>query len=107
MYLKKSIVTGFGIEADTWAISKLEVVDGKANANLSLYASELAYQEGKSLLDNCRVSGIVVDLTSNIEPQIFEAVMASRLNDEGEEQNVYSTSHSGIVSFQDAQILGE
>jgi len=105
MYLKKSIVTGFGIEADTWAISKLEVADGKASANVSLYASEAAYKDGKALLDNCRVSGIEIDITAPLEPQVFAVLIASSLNEEGEEQNVYSTSHSGVVSFQDAQIV--
>lgn len=105
MYLKKSVLTAFGIEASVWAISKLEVFDGKVNANLSLYASESAYKEGKALLDNCRILGIKIDTTKPLEPQVFAALTRSTLNAEGQQENVFNTSHSGVISFQDAQII--
>jgi hypothetical protein len=90
MYLQKSITTGFGIEASVWALSKIEISGGKAMADLSLYASP----EAENSSDN-------ISLAEPIEPQIYNKVVKSSLSEDGEEQNVYSTSHSCIVSFQD------
>ena len=107
MYLQKSITTGFGIEAYVWAISKIEISGGKARAHLSLYASPEALAEKKTLLDNCLVVVDNISLAEPIEPQIYNKVVKSSLSEDGEEQNVYSTSHSGVVSFQDAILVGE
>lgn len=102
MYLQKSIMTGYGIEAQIWSIRKIEISGTKATVDLSLYASVEALTNNKQILDNCKIIISNINLSQPLEHQIYAKAMESRLDSENEEQNFYTTSHSGTVFFQDA-----
>ena len=112
MNLQKQITTGFGITADYWDVNNVTIVriDAtyfKAVGNLSLYYNQAAFDGGSELLDNAKFSFndlTDADLDGNTRAALVSRIMASNLVG-GEETNVYQTSHSGFVSFQDAVIV--
>lgn len=114
MYLQKQITTGFGFPADCWTINVVTVkaIDDEtyeASGNISLYFNNDARLSGAQLIDNARFSFrdlTVAEVDGNTRQALAQRIMASRLDDEGKEQNVYQTSHSGEVFFQDAIIVG-
>ena len=111
MYLVKNITTGFGIDADCWDVNNVHISGPnggpyKAAGNVSLFVNATALLAGKNFIDNVRFS--FTDLTDaeldgNTRQAIVSRLMASNVVD-GQETNLFSTSHSGMVSFQDAVI---
>ncbi len=112
MYIQKEITTGFGFNADCWVVGEAKITylaenKYRAEGNFSLFFSEAARQAGSKLIDNVRYvfnDLTDADLDGNTRTAIINRLMDSRIED-GEEMNIYSTSHSGQVSFQDAVIV--
>lgn len=112
MNLQKQITTGFGITAEYWDVNNVTIVridatHFKAVGNLSLYYNQAAFDGGSDLLDNAKFSFndlTDADLDGNTRAALVSRIRASNLVD-GEERNIYTTSHSGSVSFQDAVIV--
>lgn len=112
MNLQKQITTGFGFTADYWDVNNVTIVRIDATyfhavGNISLYFNQAAFDGGSQLLDNAKFSFkdlTDADLDGNTRAALVSRIMASNLVD-GEEMNVYQTSQSGLVSFQDAVIV--
>jgi len=112
MNLQKQITTAFGCTADYWdvndvTITRIDATYFKAVGNISLYLNQAAFDGGSQLLDNARFSFSDLtnaDLDGNTRAALVTRIMASNLVD-GEERNVFNTSHSGEVYFSDATIM--
>ena len=111
MKIQKQITTGFGVSADFWHINDISIckLDStyKVCGNISLYLNEAAFLAGSSLIDNATFSYndlTEAEVNGNVRSVVGAKITASSLVD-GEETNLFQTSHSGVVSFQDAVII--
>ena len=113
MYLKKQITTGHGYFAECWVIKNVTTNGDEANGyscngSLTLYKDKAIEESQGRHIDNCTFSysGFTqANIEGNTPLVIMQKIMESVLNEEEEETNTLRSSFSGLVGFQNAEVI--